>query len=202
MNEFVVYNCKDILIGFGPFSLTGYGTDDAFLTIEDMAEEAQPTSGCDSAVTVSLDPNPCSKVTITNLYGVKANKILNNLAQRLRGGELQIFPFLIKKRNGSFFFPQKKRGWQRPQTAISDEKRGTGSGFFTPQIRKGVVYSAVQLQQTNRRKRNGTKRNEIFNLSFWRVYGSKPFGRACGTAAAGSGGACPVAVGSEAELGR
>lgn len=55
MKEFVVYNCKDILIGFGSFSLTGYA-DDAFLTIEDMAEEAAPTSGCDSAVVTSLDP--------------------------------------------------------------------------------------------------------------------------------------------------
>ena len=96
MSERVIYNCKDILIGLGPYRLTGYA-DDAFLSIEDMAEEAAPTAGCDGAVVVSLDPNPCSKVTITNLYGVQANHILNNLAQRLRDGDLQMFPLLIKK---------------------------------------------------------------------------------------------------------
>ena len=77
--EFIVYNCKDILISFGPYSLTGLA-DDAFLTIEDMAEEASPTTGCDGAVNVSLDPTATSKVTITNLYGVKANRILTRLA--------------------------------------------------------------------------------------------------------------------------
>ena len=70
--EFIVYNCKDVLISFGPYSLTGYA-DDGFLTIEDMAEEVAPTYGCDGAVTTSIDPNASSKVTLTNLYGVKAN---------------------------------------------------------------------------------------------------------------------------------
>ena len=31
--EFIVYNCKDVLISFGPYSLTGYA-DDGFLTID------------------------------------------------------------------------------------------------------------------------------------------------------------------------
>mgnify|MGYP000635929697 CR=1 FL=1 len=93
--EFIVYNCKDILISFGPYSLTGLA-DDAFLTIEDMAEEASPTTGCDGAVNVSLDPTATSKVTITNLYGVKANRILTGLRQ----GELITHPLLIKKRTG------------------------------------------------------------------------------------------------------
>ena len=43
MSERVIYNCKDILIGLGPYRLTGYA-DDAFLSIEDMAEEAAPTA--------------------------------------------------------------------------------------------------------------------------------------------------------------
>ena len=46
--EFIVYNCKDILISFGPYSLTGLA-DDAFLTIEDIAEEVSPTAGCEEA---------------------------------------------------------------------------------------------------------------------------------------------------------
>lgn len=132
MKEFVVYNCKDILIGFGPFSLTGYA-DDAFLTIEDMAEEAAPTSGCDSAVVASLDPNPCSKVTITNLYGVKANKILNNLAQRLRDGELQTFPLLIKKRNGEVLLSAEE-AWVA-KTPNSDFGRKAGN-------RQWILYTA------------------------------------------------------------
>ena len=97
--EFIVYNCKDILISFGPYSLTGLA-DDAFLTIEDMAEEASPTTGCDGAVNVSLDPTATSKVTITNLSGVKANRILTRLAAGLRQGELITHPLLIKKRTG------------------------------------------------------------------------------------------------------
>ena len=83
--EFIVYNCKDVLISFGPYSLTGYA-DDGFLTIEDMAEEVAPTYGCDGAVTTSIDPNASSKVTLTNLYGVKANRILARLAAGLRRG--------------------------------------------------------------------------------------------------------------------
>lgn len=97
--EFIVYNCKDILMSFGPHSLSGYA-DDAFLTIEDMAEEAAPVSGCDGTVVASLDPNPCIKVTITNLYGVRANKILSGLSARLKDGDLLVFPLLIKKKNG------------------------------------------------------------------------------------------------------
>ena len=97
--EFIVYNCKDVLISFGPYSLTGYA-DDGFLTIEDMAEEVAPTYGCDGAVTTSIDPNASSKVTLTNLYGVKANRILARLAAGLRDGELKTYPLLIKKKTG------------------------------------------------------------------------------------------------------
>lgn len=97
--EFIVYNCKDVLISFGQNSLTGLA-DDAFLTIEDMAEEAAPTTGCDGAIVASIDPNACSKVTISNLYGVKANRILARLAGGLRQGELITYPLLIKKKTG------------------------------------------------------------------------------------------------------
>ncbi len=97
--EFIVYNCKDVLISFGQNSLTGLA-DDAFLTIEDMAEEAAPTTGCDGAIVTSIDPNACSKVTISNLYGVKANRILARLAGGLRQGELITYPLLIKKKTG------------------------------------------------------------------------------------------------------
>ena len=86
--EFIVYNCKDVLISFGPYSLTGYA-DDGFLTIEDMAEEAAPTYGCDGAIITSIDPNASAKVTLTNLYGVKAKRILAGLAAGLRDGELR-----------------------------------------------------------------------------------------------------------------
>ena len=102
--EFIVYNCKDVLISFGPYSLTGYA-DDGFLTIEDMAEEVAPTYGCDGAVTTSIDPNASSKVTLTNLYGVKANRILARLAAGLRDGELKTYPLLIKKKTGELLLP-------------------------------------------------------------------------------------------------
>ena len=39
-------------------------------------------------------------MTITNLYGVKANRILTRLAAGLRQGELITHPLLIKKRTG------------------------------------------------------------------------------------------------------
>lgn len=132
MSERVIYNCKDILIGLGPYRLTGYA-DDAFLSIEDMAEEAAPTAGCDGAVVVSLDPNPCSKVTITNLYGVQANRILNNLAQRLRDGDLQMFPLLIKKKSGEVIFSAEE-AWVA-KTPNSDFGRKAGS-------RQWVLYTA------------------------------------------------------------
>ena len=155
MKEFVVYNCKDILIGFGSFSLTGYA-DDAFLTIEDMAEEAAPTSGCDSAVVTSLDPNPCSKVTITNLYGVKANKILNNLAQRLRDGELQTFPLLIKKRNGEVLLSAEE-AWVA-KTPNSDFGRKAGNRqwiLYTADSERGSVScSAITADESKEKKRN------------------------------------------------
>lgn len=87
--EFIVYNCKDVLISFGPYSLTGYA-DDGFLTIEDMAEEVAPTYGCDGAVTTSIDPNASSKVTLTNLYGDQGKfRILARLAAGLKDGESQ-----------------------------------------------------------------------------------------------------------------
>lgn len=107
--EFIVYNCKDILISFGPYSLTGLA-DDAFLTIEDMAEEVSPTAGCDGALTTSIDPNPCSKVTITNLYGVKANRILTRLAAGLRQGELLPIRCLLKRESAKCCFRQKLHG--------------------------------------------------------------------------------------------
>lgn len=132
MSERVIYNCKDILIGLGPYRLTGYA-DDAFLSIEDMAEEAAPTAGCDGAVVVSLDPNPCSKVTITNLYGVQANHILNNLAQRLRDGDLQMFPLLIKKKSGEVIFSAEE-AWVA-KTPNSDFGRKAGN-------RQWILYTA------------------------------------------------------------
>ena len=132
MSERVIYNCKDILIGLGPYRLTGYA-DDAFLSVEDMAEEAAPTAGCDGAVVVSLDPNPCSKVTITNLYGVQANHILNNLAQRLRDGDLQMFPLLIKKKSGEVIFSAEE-AWVA-KTPNSDFGRKAGN-------RQWILYTA------------------------------------------------------------
>lgn len=135
--EFIVYNCKDILISFGPYSLTGLA-DDAFLTIEDMAEEASPTTGCDGAVNVSLDPTATSKVTITNLYGVKANRILTRLAAGLRQGELITHPLLIKKRTGEVLLSSetawgsqgaKQRFWQESrQPSVGNLHCGIGKG--------------------------------------------------------------------------
>ena len=65
-----------------------------------MAEEAAPTYGCDGAIITSIDPNASAKVTLTNLYGVKANRILAGLAAGLRDGELKTYPLLIKKKTG------------------------------------------------------------------------------------------------------
>ena len=79
-------------------------------------------------------------MTITNLYGVKANKILNNLAQRLRGGELQIFPLLIKKRNGEVLLSAEE-AWVA-KTPNSDFGRKAGNRqwiLYTVDSERGSV---------------------------------------------------------------
>ena len=97
--EFIVYNCKDVLISFGPYSLTGYA-DDGFLTIEAMARRLRQPTDAMAQLSLSIDPNASAKVTLTNLYGVKANRILAGLAAGLRDGELKTYPLLIKKKTG------------------------------------------------------------------------------------------------------
>lgn len=113
------YSSKQIIIAFGPHTITGYA-DDSFVTIDQNGDGTTKVVGCDGEVARSLSPDKTHQVKISLLQTSNSNKYLNKIRKLdVETGE-GVMPLMITDLRGNTMF-------HAPEAWITkDPSRGYG----------------------------------------------------------------------------
>ena len=103
------YASKQIIITFGPHTVTGYA-EDSFVTIDQNGEGTTKVVGCDGEVARSLSPDKTHTVKVSLLQTSDSNKFFNKVRKLDMETGDGIFPLMITDLRGGLLF-QASEAW-------------------------------------------------------------------------------------------